>query len=266
MTGLRFSSRRILAGRRGVAALVAGAALALSTSGTGLAVSNGAPAQADQYTFAVKLTTTDIPRADGSHYDSACSATLIAPSWIITAGHCFHDVNRNPVSGPVPYATTATIGRTDDGDTGGHVVAVVEVVQSPSNDIALARLASPVYDVAPLDLGPVQPGVGQILRIAGWGSLTSANPVPATHLQTGQVQIASVADATLGVVGYAPLSTTSACPYDSGAPYFFEPAYGRPVLVAVESDGPNCPHNTEETTSRVDTALPWIIGTILTAG
>lgn len=26
-----------------------------------------------------------------------------------TAGHCFHDVNRVPVSGPVPYATTATL-------------------------------------------------------------------------------------------------------------------------------------------------------------
>jgi len=48
----------------------------------------------------VKLTMTHIPRPDGTFYDSACSAALISPSWIITAGHCFHDVNRNPVSGP----------------------------------------------------------------------------------------------------------------------------------------------------------------------
>lgn len=243
--------------------LAVGTALALSTSAPALAVSNGTPVPAGDYGFAVKLTMTNIPRADGSHYDSACSGALIAPSWIITAGHCFHDVHRNPVSGPVPYATTATVGRTDDGDTGGHVVDVVEGFQSPSNDIALARLASPVHDVRPLRVGTAQPHLGQILRIVGWGSLTSANPVPATHLQTGQVKIASIADTTLGVVGYAPQSTTSACPYDSGAPYFFEPAYGGPVLVAVESGGPNCPHDTEETTSRADTALLWIIGTIL---
>jgi secreted trypsin-like serine protease len=243
--------------------LAAAAALALGTSAPALAVADGTPVPAGRYGFAVKLTMTDIPRADGSHYDSACSGALIAPSWVITAGHCFHDVHRDPVSGPVPYATTATIGRTDDGDTGGHVVAVVEDFQSPSNDIALARLASPVYDVAPLQVGIVQPRVGELLRIAGWGSLTSVNPVPATHLQTGQVKISSVADATVGVVGYAPSPTTSACLYDSGAPYFFEPAFGDPVLVSVENNGPSCPHDREETTSRVDTAFLWIIGTIL---
>ncbi|PZS36762.1 MAG: hypothetical protein DLM59_00390 [Pseudonocardiales bacterium] len=28
-------------------------------------------------------------RPDGSHYNSACSAALITPQWIITAAHCF---------------------------------------------------------------------------------------------------------------------------------------------------------------------------------
>jgi hypothetical protein len=42
------------------------------------------------YPFSTKLTMTNIPRADGTVYDSACSAALVAPQWIITAGHCFH--------------------------------------------------------------------------------------------------------------------------------------------------------------------------------
>ena len=72
------------------------------------AVADGTLASPGQYPFAVKLTMTHIPRPDGTFYDSACSAGLISPTWIITAGHCFHDVNHVPVSGPVPYPTTAT--------------------------------------------------------------------------------------------------------------------------------------------------------------
>jgi V8-like Glu-specific endopeptidase len=56
---------------------------------------------------------TDIPRPNGSYYNSACSAALIARQWIVTAGHCFHDVNRIRVSGPPRYQTTATVGVAD---------------------------------------------------------------------------------------------------------------------------------------------------------
>src|SRR5690349_22620486 len=125
------------------AALTAAGSLAvlLSTAAPAGAVADGTPAAEGQYRFATKLTMTNIPRPDGTFYNSGCSAALIAPQWIITAGHCFHDVNRNPVSGPVPYATTATIGRTDDADTNGHVVSVVADYQSPTNDVAVAKLA-----------------------------------------------------------------------------------------------------------------------------
>src|SRR5664279_1874214 len=69
------------------------------------AVADGTLVSLGQYPFAVRLTMTHIPRPDGTFYNSACSAALISPTWIITAGHCFHDINRVPVSGPVPYAT-----------------------------------------------------------------------------------------------------------------------------------------------------------------
>lgn len=245
----------LLAAAGGVALLVAGALPAF-------AIADGTPVREGQYRFATKLTMTDLPRPDGSHYNSGCSAALIAPQWIITAGHCFHDVNRNPVSGPVPYKTTATIGRTDDADTNGHVVDVVEVYQSPSNDIALAKLARPVRDVAPLRPGPGAPAVGDVLRITGWGSLSDVGAAPATHLQTGQVKVATVTDTVVGVVGYRPKPTTSACVYDSGAPYFAESRHHRPRLVAIESSGPSCPHAQAETTARVDTIRSWILRTI----
>ena len=240
-------------------ALAAVGSLALLAAGAdpARAVADGTPAKEGQYRFAAKLTMTNIPRADGTTYNSGCSGALIAPQWVMTAGHCFHDVNRIQVSGAVPYETTAMIGRTDDSDTNGVVVDVVEDFQSPANDIAIAKLAVPVHGIKPLALATTAPRTGEIVRIAGWGSLSDVNPVPATHLQTGQFTITAVSGTVVNLVGYKPKATTSACVYDSGAPYFAEPEHGSPRLVSVESDGPTCPDTGPETTSRVDTIASW---------
>ncbi|MFI5909226.1 S1 family peptidase [Dactylosporangium sp. NPDC051541] len=243
------------------AAVVAGAGLGLATPAA--AVADGNPVPEGQYRFAVKLTMTDIPRPDGTRYDSSCTAALVSPWWVITAGHCFHDPNRNPVSGPVPYATTATVGRADLANDTGHVVDVVSVQQAPTGDIAMAKLAAPVNDVTPVRVSSTAPKVGDVLRITGWGKLKGTDTVPSTHLQTGLVKVSSVAAVTAGVKGYFPAPTTSACEHDSGAPYFAEPQH-RPVLVSVESTGPTCPHAQEETTTRVDPLYGWVKATLLT--
>jgi secreted trypsin-like serine protease len=253
---------RAVAVAAGLLVAAASVPLVLAGTGTALAIADGTPVAKGQYPFAVKLRMTHIPRPDGTFYDSGCTGSLIGAQWIITAGHCFHDVNRNPVSGPVPYATSATVGRTDDADTNGHVVKVVADYQSPTNDIAIARLEKPIRDIAPVQPSNTAPTVGEVLRMTGWGSLTDVNPTPATHLQTGQVKVTAVSDTIVGVVGYAPKPTTSGCLYDSGMPYFFEPANRPPRLVAIESDGPSCPHNQVETTGRVDTILPWMYATM----
>jgi secreted trypsin-like serine protease len=238
---------------------VAGLALVLTGSGPANAVANGSPVPDGQYPFSTKLTMTGIPRADGTTYDSACSAALIAPQWIITAGHCFHDTGGNRVSGATPYATTATVGRTDlTQTTVGYDVAVTQVLQASRVDIALGKLATPVTTIAPLPLSTVAPKTGAILRITGWGATGSVNPTQVTRLQTGQVKIKRVSGTTVLVVGYAPSSTTSACLWDSGAPYFSEAANGAVALVSVEIDGPACPHSQEETTGGINRIADWI--------
>jgi secreted trypsin-like serine protease len=249
--------RRRLSLGLGVVGLLGAVAATVALAMPANAVADGNPVTPGHFRFSVKLTMTNIPNPDGTHRNSACSASLVSTRWIITAGHCFHDVDRNRVSGTVPYPTMATIGRTTVSGTGGHDIAVVWVQQSPSTDIALAELAQPVTDVTPVGLSTRKPTIGEVLRITGWGATDSTNPVPSDQLMTGQVKVSSVTSTTVGVVGYKPKPTTSACLYDSGAPYFVE-RDRRQFLAGVESDGPDCPHHLEETTSRVDNITNWI--------
>ncbi len=230
--------------------------MSLVTAPSASAVADGIAASPGQFPFAVKLTMTAIPKAGGGSYDSACSAALISPTWLVTAGHCFHDVNRNPVSGPVPYPTSATLNTNDTTTNAGEERTVDVVAQSSTADVSLAHLTQPVTDVTPLALNTVKPGRANILDLAGWGATSSANPAPSTVLYWGEVKISTVQQHTVSVVGYYPSADTSACLYDSGAPYFT--AASSPKLVSVESNGPSCPHSSAETTARIDNLVPWI--------
>lgn len=248
--------------RRIAGRLAATAAAALAVGAVGVApasaVADGTPAVPGQDPFAVRLTMTDIPRPDGTTYDSACSGALISPTWIVTAGHCFHDADRNRVSGPTPYPTTATLNTVDVTSSPGEVRSVVSVQQSTRNDIALAQLSAPVTDVVPLALSTTRPPVGQLLTLAGWGATSSVNPTPSTQLNLGVVKVSGLTSTLAYVVASSPATATSACLYDSGAPYFRTPVGAAPRLVSVESTGPDCPHSSPETTARVDVVAGWI--------
>lgn len=238
--------------------LVGVASLAAAGVGTASAIARGVDVPDGKYSFSVKLTMTGIPTATGGRRDSACSGALVAPLWVVTAGHCFRDVDDLRVERPVADLTTATVGRTDLSSTDGQVATVVAVRQSPTNDLALVKLAEPIVDIKPISLSTAAPAVGDSLRLTGYGATTGDKPVAVTRLQTGEFTVTSIDSTTVGMTGKAPESTTSACPFDSGAPYFVEDAQGAATLVSVEMDGPTCPHDEEETTARVDVVVPWI--------
>lgn len=222
------------------------------------AVANGVPAEEGQFPFAVQLRLDDITRSDGTVYDSACSGALISPTWIMTAGHCFHDGDRNRISGAPAYAVTARLGTANTTDPNAGVTRTVTwVEQSGANDIAVARLDAPVEGITPLALNTRKPAKGEVLTFAGWGATTSSGP-PSEQLYWGQVKVSAVKPATVLVKGHWPAPDTSACPYDSGAPYFAAPPGAAPTLVSVENTGPACPHRQQETTARVDVVVPWV--------
>jgi secreted trypsin-like serine protease len=241
------------------------AALTAATAGTVLmcvapahAIADGTPATPGQFPFAAKFTMTHIPRPDGSFYNSACSGALVAPSFVLTAGHCFHDVNRVRVSGPPLYATTVTVGTVDLSANPGETRNVVNVWQSSVNDIALVKLDAPITDIVPLAVSPVAPQVGEPLTMAGWGATSDVNATPGTVLNTGEVSVGEVDQYTIGVHGVSPSPYTSSCLYDSGMPYFVPIGTKTGVLVSVESTGPSCPHDQLETTARADVVFSWI--------
>ena len=243
---------------RSILGVLSAVILSLTVASPAHAIANGDPVPVGKYGFSVKLTMTGIPTADGGKRNSACSGALVSPHWIITAGHCFRDANSVRVEYPVADLTSVDVGRTDLTDTSrGHQTKVVAVRQSPTADVSLAQLETPIYDVRPIQLGHVAPAVGATVRVTGYGSVTSTNPVPETWLRTGQLSVVSLSDSVVGFHGLAPAPDTTPCPYDSGGPYFVEKGK-KAFLVAVVSNGPSCPHTQTENGARTDNITDWI--------
>jgi len=217
------------------------------------------PAPPPVLPFNAKIFSNAIPAPDGGVRSGGCSGSLIAPEWIITAGHCFHGLDDVRISGKPDHVISVTVGKRKDSDPGGHTAEVVDVRQSPVNDIALARLSTAVPDAVPLALADGPPAVGQQLSFVGWGSRSPDVKLPSDQLKRGQFAVLEVKEAMVEADSVVPRTVdNSPCPVDSGAPYFISTDDRTGTLVAVESSGPPCPQHGRELLSRVDVVVDWI--------
>jgi secreted trypsin-like serine protease len=219
----------------------------------------GGPALSPTLPFNAKLTSPDIPVPGGGVRSGACSGSLVAPEWVVTAGHCFHDVRDVRVGGAPRYHMTVTLGKLADSDAGGVSAQVVDVRQSPLNDLAVVRLATPVTGIVPLELADEPPSVGDALRFAGWGSTSATVVAPSDHLKQGEFTVAKIRGTTLEAAPVVARTVeNSPCKDDSGGPFFVSGDDRTGTLVAIVNDGPACPQPGLEVVARVDVVAGWI--------
>lgn len=188
-----------------------------------------------------------------------CTGTLIAPTWVLTAGHCGSitgDLVATPAGWP-PQLIDVLLGSVHPGQ--GQLQPVQKVVVEPSylltngHDITLLQLASPA-PFAPVRIaGAGETGLwspGTLETIVGFGVTSESAQQPPDTLQQAQVPITTDAycanaygssfdPATMVCAGY-PQGGTDTCQGDSGGPLFGHTATGELKVVGATSFGNGC--------------------------
>jgi secreted trypsin-like serine protease len=156
-----------------------------------------------------------------------CSATIIAPTYILTAKHC--------VSGSGTY--TFRIGSLDQ-TSGGTVAYGTTITRHSRADLAIVRLDRSVSATySPLGTTS-HVAVGQTVQVYGWGATCTGQPeinCQSRYLKYANVRVTSVncSDYTRGIAVCASRIDGITAGGDSGGPMF---ASGRQVGVASTSD------------------------------
>ena len=197
---------------------------------------------------------------------AGCTGTLIAPTWVMTAGHCGSATGALGVPTQVTFpasAYTVTLNSVYADGRGGEQHSVKRVVlaedygiQSGSgSDISLLELDQ-ASKVTPMKIASVaerklwNPGV--LATIAGFGVTSESSQDPPDQMQRARVPIRTDDECqkaypdsggydpkTMLCAGY-PQGGTDTCQGDSGGPLYIKLKTGRNRLVGATSEGQGC--------------------------
>jgi secreted trypsin-like serine protease len=207
-----------------------------------------------------------------------CTGTLIAPNWVLSAGHCGSVTGAavaTPASWP-PQLINVRIGGVTQSD--GEKRTVSQVVMNPNYlltsgyDISLLQLSS-TSTMAPTQVaGAGERSIwtaGTLETIVGWGATEEGGDLP-DNLQEAQVPITTDSycagaysdfdPATMVCAGF-PEGGVDTCQGDSGGPMFGRSSTGALRVVGTTSFGEGCARAGKPGVyARVadDTLRPWI--------
>ena len=188
-----------------------------------------------------------------------CSASLVSPTHVVTAGHCVvNEILNQPLAASQLFVRVGT-NRIDD-DSGTDIDLVSSTphpdfdLDGFQNDIALLELEEPV-DIEPIVIPTLSssatrfPGAGDQSTVSGWGEtfeqsgasdvLRQVDLPVVSHLRCLPVFQQSLKNDTKFCAGGLREGGVDACAGDSGGPLTVM-RQGREVLAGITSSGRGC--------------------------
>ena len=219
-------------------------ALASAVLAAGLIAAPAAQASTARPNIIGGSTASDAPWGAQVYWGSqgfACSGTIIAAQWVLTARHCLSSGGMYVRVGSLNLGqgTRATVDRTET---------------APNGDLLLLHLGKPVAATY-ITLGSADPAVGDTNQIYGWGRTQGSNP-PSPVLKTANVTVTGAStDAFSGPAIASQGADGSAWHGDSGGP---EIADGVQVGVCSTGENSGSDVNGTQNYASVANSRDWI--------